>query len=98
IVFSTSHWAEREGVYVNFAGWAQKLRPAVTTNYLVRGMDHLNMSRLDRFGTPYDKWARGNKRDAQETWRAIQMIAEHFGLHWKYYYTEDIFEEIAGVV
>jgi predicted molibdopterin-dependent oxidoreductase YjgC len=58
-------------------------------------MDLMNMSRLDRFGTPYDKWARGNKRDAREAWRMVELVANNLGLSWKYLYTEDIFEEIA---
>ena len=95
VVLTSSHWAEREGVFVNYQGWAQQLHPAVTTKYQVRGVDHLNMSRLDRFGTPYDKWARGNKRDAHESWYLTQMVASEMGaqFHWKY--TEDVFEEIA---
>jgi len=95
VVFGSAAWTEREGVMVNFQGWAQKLRPAVTTQYLVRGRDHLKMSRLDRFGTPFDKWARGNKRDARESWRITQLIASELGLHWNYQHTEDVFEEVA---
>lgn len=98
VVFGVAAWAEREGVMVNFQGWAQKLRPGVTTQYLVRGRDHLKMSRLDRFGTPFDKWARGNKRDARESWRITQMIANELGLHWQYQHTEDVFEEVASSV
>ena len=98
VVFGASTWAEREGVIVNFAGWTQKLRPAVSTAYQVRGLDHLNQSRLDRFGTPYDKWATKNKRDVFESWRIVQMVADHMGAHYKYHYTEDIFDEIAASV
>jgi NADH-quinone oxidoreductase subunit G len=98
VVFGASTWAEREGVIVNFAGWTQKLRPAVSTAYQVRGLDHLNMSRLDRFGTPYDKWATKSKRDVFESWRIVQMIADHMGAHYKYHYTEDIFDDIAVAV
>jgi NADH-quinone oxidoreductase subunit G len=98
VVFGASTWAEREGVVVNFAGWVQKLRPAVSTAYQVRGLDHLNQSRLDRFGTPYDKWATKNKRDVFESWRIVQLVADHMGAHYKYHYTEDIFDEIAASV
>jgi NADH-quinone oxidoreductase subunit G len=98
VVFSCSAWAEQEGTYVNFEGWTQNLRPAVTTTHQVRGMDHLNMSRLDRFGTPFDSWARGNKREAREGWRFAQLVANELGAHWKYLYTEDVFEDLAGSV
>ncbi len=95
VLFGASAWTEREGVFVNFQGWVQRLRPAVTTKYLVRGLDHLHMSRLDRFGAPNDKWARGHKRDAHESWLITQMIANNLGEHWRYKHTEDVFEEIA---
>jgi NADH-quinone oxidoreductase subunit G len=98
VVFSTSQWAERDGVVVNFEGWAQQLRPAVTTAYYMRGRDMLTMSRLDRFGSPYDKWARSNKRDAREGWRFVQFVAKGLGLDWKYLHTENIFDEIAELI
>lgn len=98
VVFGVSTWAEREGVLVNFKGWVQRLRPAVSTHYQVRGLDHLNMSRLDRFGTPYDKWATKNKRDVRESWRITQALGEQLGEKYHYGYTEDIFEEIANHV
>ena len=98
VVFGAAQWAEREGVFVNFDGWAQQLRPTVTTAYQVRGLDHLNMSRLDRFGTPFDKWAMSNRRDVRESWRFVQMLANEVGAHWHWKYTEDVFEELASHV
>jgi NADH-quinone oxidoreductase subunit G len=98
VVFSIAQWAERDGVMVNFEGWAQQLRPAVTTKYYQRGKDQLHMSRLDRFGSPYDKWARSNKRDAREAWRFVQMVANAMGGNWKYLHTEEIFDEIAKLI
>lgn len=96
VVFGVSQWAEREGVFVNFEGWAQQLHPAVSTAYQVRGMDHMNMSRLDRFGTPFDKWAMSDRRDVRESWRFVQMVANELGAHWHWKYTEDAFEELAN--
>jgi formate dehydrogenase major subunit len=95
ILFGAAAWTEREGVFVNFQGWAQRLHPAVTTKYLVRGLDHLHMSRLDRFGAPNDSWARGHKRDARESWKITQMIASYLGDNWHYKHTEDVFEDVA---
>jgi predicted molibdopterin-dependent oxidoreductase YjgC len=74
------------------------LRPAVTTKYQVRGIDHLHMSRLDRFGSPFDKWARGNKRDAREGWRFVQLVANNLDEHWDNLHSEDVFEEIAKLL
>ncbi len=98
VVFPASQWAERDGVIVNFEGWAQQMRPAVTTEYYMRGRDQLHMSRLDRFGSPYDKWARSSKRDAREGWRLVQFVANALGMNWKYLHTEDVFDEIAELV
>ncbi len=98
VVFPASQWAERDGIFVNFDGWAQQLRPAVTTEYFMRGRDMLHMSRLDRFGSPYDKWARGNKRDAREGWRFVELVANNLGINWKYLHTEEVFDEIAKLI
>ncbi|SRR5579883_524843 len=98
VVFSTSAWAERDGVFVNFEGWVQQLRPAVATKYFMRGIDHMHMSRLDRFGSPFDKWARGNKRNAREAWRMVELVANNMGARWKYLHTEDLFDEIVKMV
>ena len=98
IVFPTSQWAERDGVLVNFDGWAQQLNPAVTTKYYMRGIDHLHMSRLDRFGSPFDAWARGHKRDAREGWRFVELVAKELGLGWNYLHTENLFDEIAELI
>jgi NADH-quinone oxidoreductase subunit G len=98
VVLAAATWAEREGVLVNFTGWVQKLRPAVATSYMVRGRDHLQLSRLDRFGALNDTWARSNKRDAIESWRSIRGVAAVLGLQVDYLHTEDLFEEIASSV
>jgi NADH-quinone oxidoreductase subunit G len=98
IVFPASQWAEHDGVFVNFDGWAQQLHPAVTTEYFMRGRDMLHMSRLDRFGSPYDKWARGNKRDAREGWRFVELVANDLGINWKYLRTEEVFDEMAKLI
>ena len=98
IVFGVSAWTERQGTMVNFDGWVQTLKPSVTTHYTVRGLDHMRMSRLDRFGSPNDSWAHGNRRDVKESWRITALIAGFLGLHWQYKETEDLFEEIAGAI
>jgi predicted molibdopterin-dependent oxidoreductase YjgC len=61
-------------------------------------MDHMNMSRLDRFGTPFDKWSHSNRRDVRESWRFVQMVANELGAHWHWKYTEDAFEELANSI
>jgi NADH-quinone oxidoreductase subunit G len=98
VIFGASTWAEREGTFVQFNGWVQKLRPALATKHMVRGLDHMRMSRLDRFGAPNDSWSGGNRRDVKESWRVVQAIAKELGVHWHYNHTEDVFVELAGVI
>ncbi|MBS1903015.1 MAG: (2Fe-2S)-binding protein [Bacteroidetes bacterium] len=95
VILPAATWAEKEGVLINFEGWAQKLSPAVATAHVVRGFDHLAQSRLDKFGTPFDKWAQSNKRDAQESWRLAQEVAKALGGKSDHRYTEDVFEAVA---
>ena len=61
-------------------------------------MDHFSLSRLDRFGTPFDRWAKGAKRDARPTWRIIAGIASLMGARFRYSHAEDVFNEIAGTI
>src|SRR5262249_46630982 len=57
---------------------------------------NLSQSRLDRFGSPFDRWANGNKRDAYESWRLAQDVANALGAKLDYRYTEDVFEAAAS--
>ena len=36
----------------------QRIRPAVETEELDRAIDGMSMSRLDKFGTKFDRWAK----------------------------------------
>jgi len=96
VVLPAACWAEKQGVVINFEGWAQKLNPAIETTHMVHGFDHLTQSRLDRFGSPFDRWAKGNKRDAYESWHLAQDVANALGAKLDYRYTEDVFEAAAS--
>jgi predicted molibdopterin-dependent oxidoreductase YjgC len=98
VILGASAWAEKEGVFVNFEGWTQLLKPAVETSHHVRGRDHFNQSRLDRFGSKFDRWAKGRKVDALESWRLAQMVGSLLGVKTDYRYTEDVFETAAEKV
>ncbi len=98
IILPASAWAEREGIFVNFEGWANKLNPAVATAHIVRGMEFFTMSRLDRYGTPFDRWAQSRKVDARESWQFVQMIGKHFGMKSHFVTTEDVFDAAAANV
>jgi NADH-quinone oxidoreductase subunit G len=98
VVFAASIFAERNGTFTNFQGRVQRIRPSVATLDLDRPVDGLAMSRLDRFGTAFDRWGRGQRRDARPTWKIISGIASVMGFKFKYQTAEDVFREIAASV
>ena len=92
VILPAASWAEKEGVIVNFEGWAQKLKPAIETSHHVRNLEYMNQSRLDRFASRFDRWATKKKNDAFESWRLCEMVGERLGKKNGYLYTEDVFE------
>jgi predicted molibdopterin-dependent oxidoreductase YjgC len=96
IVLPASAWAEKEGVFINSGGWINLLKPAVATTHAVRGFDHLNQSRLDKYGTQFDRWAQRKKVDAIESWHLTQMVASEIGKKTDFRFTEDVFEAAAA--
>ncbi|MBK7256629.1 MAG: (2Fe-2S)-binding protein [Ignavibacteriae bacterium] len=98
VVFPAATFAERNGTYTNFQGVVQRIRPSVTTLDQDRASDGLAMSRWDKFGTAFDRWGRGAKRDARPGWKVIAGIASVMGMKYKYLQAEDVFAELASVV
>ncbi len=98
VVFPAATFAEKNGTLVNFNGVIQRIRPAVATVELDRALDGMSMSRLDKFGTKYDKWAQGSKYDARPTWKILTGLASALGAKYKYQMAEDVFEELASAV
>ena len=94
-VFPASTYAEKNGVMVNFMGRVQRIRPAAATIDHDRTLDGMSLSRLDKFGTPFDSWAKGNKRESRSTWRILQALMQLFGHKTKYIYSEEVFLEMA---
>ncbi len=94
IVFPSATYAEKNGTMVNFQGMIQRLKPAVSTVELDRSMDGMSLSRLDKFGTRFDRWAQGNKRDAKSAWKIISSLSNTMGYKMKYNIVEDVFEEM----
>jgi predicted molibdopterin-dependent oxidoreductase YjgC len=95
VVLPASTFAEKNGTFTNFEGRVQRIRPSVATLDRDRALDGFAMSRLDRFGSPHDRWAKGPKRDARPTWRIIAGIASLMGVKFKYNTSEDVFNELA---
>ncbi len=95
IVFSAATYAEKNGTFVNFQGRVQRIKAAVATMDIDRAVDGLSMSRLDKFGTKFDKWAEKNKHDALPTWKILTSISTYFNNRLKYNLAEDIFDDIS---
>ena len=98
IVLPTSTYAEKNGTFTNLQGRVQRIRPSVATLEQDRALDGFAMSRLDKFGSQFDRWAKGPKRDARPPWRIIAGIAVLMGARFKFQHAEDVFAEIASHV
>jgi NADH-quinone oxidoreductase subunit G len=98
VIFPAATYAEKNGTIINFQGRLQRLRPAITTVEMDRGIDGLSMSRLDKFGTKFDKWAEKNKRDAYSSWKIITGLANAAGHKFNYQMAEDVFDEITSSI
>ena len=98
IIFPAATYAEKNGTFVNFEGTIQRIRPAVSTVDADRALDGFEMSRLDKFGTSFDRWARGTKHDAKATWKILTSLAGLLGHKMKFKMAEEVFEEIASSI
>jgi predicted molibdopterin-dependent oxidoreductase YjgC len=63
-----------------------------------RSLDGFSMSRLDRYGTQFDRWSRGTRRDARPSWKIISGIASLMGGRLRYASSDDVFAELASSV
>ncbi|MGB9591204.1 MAG: 2Fe-2S iron-sulfur cluster-binding protein [Candidatus Kryptoniota bacterium] len=95
VVLPSATFAEKYGTFVNFQGRVQLFRPAVATVEQERVPGRFTLSRLDKFGSPFDKWNKGLRRDVKPAWKIISSIAGLMGQKMKYNSAEDVFDEIA---
>jgi NADH-quinone oxidoreductase subunit G len=98
LIFPAATYAEKNGTFVNTNGVVQRIRPAVAVVELDRALDGMNMSRLDKFGTKWDRWASGKKIDALPTWKILSSIAKAMGGKLKYNMSEEVFAEMANSI
>lgn len=98
ILFPSSTFAEKHGTFTNFQGRVQRIRPSVATLEQDRALDGFAMSRLDKFGSQFDRWAKNPKCDSRPTWRIVSGIASLMGAKYRYSTAEDVFNEIASHV
>ena len=95
IVFPAAAYAEKNGTMVNFQGRVQRLRPAIAAMNVDRALEGMMLSRLDKFGTKFDRWAEKNKRDVYSTWKILVMLANALGNKMKFEMAEEVFGEMA---
>lgn len=98
VVFPSATFAEKHGTFTNFKGRVQRIRPSVATLEQDRLLEGFASSRLDKFGTQFDRWARGPKYDARPTWRIVAGIASLMGAKYRYGTAEDVFNELASTL
>ncbi len=98
VVLAASTFTEKNGTFVNFQGRVQRIRPSVATIEQDRALDGFAMSRLDKYGSQFDRWNRGPKRDARPSWRILSGIAQLMGAKFRFNTSEDVFAELASTV
>jgi len=81
-------------LFVNFSGLLQRIRPAISVVEQDRALDGMSMSRLDKFGTKWDRWASGKKIDALPTWKILTLLAKAMGGKLKFNMAEEVFAEM----
>ena len=79
IIFPAATFAEKNGTFVNVNGMVQRIRPAVSVVEQDRALDGMSMSRLDKFGTQWDRWASGKKINALPTWKILTSYCKSNG-------------------
>jgi NADH-quinone oxidoreductase subunit G len=98
LILPASTYAEKHGTFVNFDGRVQRIRSAVTTEDFDRSLDGFEQSRLDKFGSPFDKWSSPKKMDARSSWRIIAAMYSALGHKIKHTMSQEVFDEISETI
>ena len=98
IIFPASTFTEKNGTFVNVSGMVQRIRPAISVVEQVRALDGMSMSRLDKFGTQWDRWASGKKINSLPTWKILTSLAKAMGSKLKFNIAEEVFAEMANSI
>ncbi len=91
-------FAEKLGTFVNFQNHLQLIYPALRTAGNAAWMDLLQRGRLERFGSPFDRWNRYAPRDARPAWQILDALAAALGAGWNYTHPEQVFLAMAKEV
>lgn len=97
VVFPAATFAEKNGIFVNFQGQVQRIKPAVMTVDMDRSLDGMSLSRLDKFGTEFDRWGKSKKINSISSWTIITKLANAFGVKFNFETSEDVLIELAEV-
>jgi NADH-quinone oxidoreductase subunit G len=95
IIFPAATYTEKNGTFVNINGMIQRIHPAVSVAEQDRALDGMSMSRLDKFGTQWDRWASGKKIDAKSSWRILILLSKTLGHKLKFGMAEEVFNEMS---
>jgi NADH-quinone oxidoreductase subunit G len=98
VILAGSTFAEKSGAIVNFDGHAQLLTPALVTTENERWMGSYSMSRLDKFGSKFDRWGKIVRPDCRATWSIVSRVAQLLDNDWGFNHPEDVFDEISAKV
>jgi len=98
LIFPAATYTEKNGTFVNVSGVVQRIRPAISVVEHDRALDGMSMSRLDKFGTKFDRWASGKKINALPTWKILTSISKAMGSKFKFNMAEEIFAEMANSI
>ncbi len=98
VVFPSATFAEKFGTYVNFLGRVQLAKPAVATLEQERVPGRFNVSRLDKFGSAFDRWNKGPRRNVRSSWEIVSAIGSLLGGKMRYDSAQKVFDEIAQSV
>lgn len=96
LIFPAATFAEKNGTFINVSGIIQRIRPAISVVEQDRALDGMSMSRLDKFGTQWDRWASGKKIDARPTWQILASLFKSTGNKLKFSMAEDIFRDMSS--
>ena len=98
IILPCSSFAEINGTFVNFEGRIQRVLPALSTLDRERTMDFYQLSRLDKFGTTFDRWNIPPKVDVRPSWKILTKFLKLFGASAQYSIVKEVFDEIVNVI
>lgn len=96
VIFPAAAFAEKNGVFINFEGIAQRLRPAVETVEPDVSLDGIEQGRWDKFGTNFDRWGKKYRIDAKSSWKILRDFSSLFGKKFEFNDAEDVLIEASN--